>query len=200
MEKLALPTRMKEWELFSKSHPNSQNERQSILSRTWDHVFQWFGGKSIHDVAAPKEGNATTLSFKEVPVTQAVSDRIQVPQDIIESILDELKIFERDLGYLSQDIDLPSLAKTIGTNHSYLSRVVNHVKGKPFKKYLNDMRIEFAYVDLQTDPKKRRYTIEAIAFENGFRSAESFSKKFKQRYDVYPSEFLRKLNALEHAS
>jgi len=59
---------------------------------------------------------------------------------------------------------------------------------------LNDLRIEYAYVDLQTNPKKRRYTIEAIARDVGFKSAESFSKKFKQRFEMYPSVFLKKLN------
>ena len=117
-----------------------------------------------------------------------------VSEEITREILFKLKEFEMDKGYLDKDLDLSSLAKSLGTNHSYLSRVINQVKEKSFKNYLNDLRIEYAYVDLQTNPKKRRYTIEAIAREVGFKSAESFSKKFRQRFEMYPSVFLRKLN------
>ncbi len=124
----------------------------------------------------------------------SISERIMVPDEIIENLLKQLRSFEKEQGYLDKDLDLPGLAKTLGTNHCYLSRVVNHVKGKSFKQYLNDLRIEYAYIDLQTNPMKRRFTIEAIAFDNGFRSAESFSKKFKERYGLYPSVFLKKLS------
>lgn len=138
-----------------------------------------------------------TIDLESKPVETkndlSISERILVPEEIIKNLLHQLKAFEKEQGYLDKDLDLPGLAKSLGTNHSYLSRVVNHVKGKSFKQYLNDLRIEYAYIDLQTNPIKRRFTIEAIAFDNGFRSAESFSKKFKARYGLYPSVFLRKL-------
>lgn len=131
-----------------------------------------------------------TLPAANGKTTQKV---ISVSEEIINDILLKLKQFEMEKGYLDKDLDLSGLAKTLGTNHSYLSRVINQVKKKSFKNYLNDLRIEYAYVDLQTNPKKRRYTIEAIAWEVGFKSAESFSKKFKQRFKMYPSAFLKKL-------
>ncbi|MEZ4858812.1 MAG: helix-turn-helix domain-containing protein [Flavobacteriaceae bacterium] len=119
---------------------------------------------------------------------------ISVSEEITNELLLKLKEFELEKGYLDKDLDLSSLAKSLGTNHSYLSRVVNQVKEKSFKNYVNDLRIEYAYIDLQINPTKRRYTIEAIAHEVGFKSAESFSKKFKARYAMYPSVFLKKLN------
>lgn len=135
-----------------------------------------------------KIGNETLPQPKIQKKTSSVSE------EIINVILEKLQEFEMNKGYLDKDLDLSSLAKSLGTNHSYLSRVINQVKEKSFKNYLNDLRIEYAYIDLQTNPKKRKYTIEAIAKEVGFKSAESFSKKFKQRYDMYPSIFLKKLN------
>lgn len=191
MEKFVMPTVQKEWELFLKSHPNTHHEKKGFFGKTLKQIHQWFAKREV-----PIESAQEVLQ-KDIPVTQSLSETIRVPEEVIHTILESLKDFEWNKGYLDNQLDLPKLAKAIGTNHSYLSRVVNHVKGKPFKQYLNDMRIEHAFVDLQTNPKKRLFTVEAIAFDNGFRSAESFSKKFKARYQCYPSEFLKRLNAFE---
>ena len=99
-----------------------------------------------------------------------------------------LKRFEKRKNYLDKDLDLPGLAKSFGTNHSYLSRVVNGIKGKSFKSYLNDLRIEHAFVDLQTDPKKTIY-YRGHCPREWFQKCREFSKKFKVRYGMYPSVF-----------
>ena len=120
---------------------------------------------------------------------------IAISPEILSDVIRNLNDFENQKGYLDKDISLNSLAKQLGTNHSYLSKIINQIKHKSFKHYLNDLRIAHAYEELQQDALKRRYTIEAIAFDNGFRSAESFSKKFKERYGLYPSQFLKELAA-----
>ena len=139
--------------------------------------------------------NSNNSPSKEIiekrSLTEA-SKKINIPEALIQDILEKLTQFEKDKGYLNAYIDLSTLAKSLGTNHAYLSRVVNHVKNKSFKKYLNDLRLEHAFVELQTNPLKRQYTIEAIALDNGFRSAESFSKKFRSHYGTYPSVFLKR--------
>ncbi len=192
MEKFVLPTVSKDWELFLKSHPDSKTAKKGFFVKTLEHLNQWLGKwESPIPVSEKAQSETSTL------VNESLAERINVPAEVIHTLMDALKDFESEKGYLDRELDLPKLAKTLGTNHSYLSRVVNHVKGKPFKKYLNDMRIEHAFIELQTNPKKRLFTVEAIAFENGFRSAESFSKKFKERYSYYPSEFLKRLAAFD---
>ncbi len=129
------------------------------------------------------------------PVAAPRVASISISEQIWNDILVKLELFEIEKGYLNQHVSLNSLAKNIGTNHSYLSKTINSVKGKSFKNYLNDLRIAHAYTELQKDAQLRKFTIEAIAFENGFKSAESFSKKFKEKYDIYPSKFLKTLEA-----
>lgn len=187
MEKFIAPMTKNDWEVFNQSIPSSNN--RNVLSKTFLNLTNWVAKWELK-----KKAVSTSISTFTNHDSLSISEQINVPETIIHHILEQLIEFENTKGYLDRDIDLPGLARNIGTNHSYLSRVVNNIKGKPFKQYLNDMRIEYAYIDLQTDPKKRRYTVEAIAFENGFRSAESFSKKFKNKYHLYPSEFLAKLN------
>ncbi len=122
---------------------------------------------------------------------------LPISKEIIEAVLLKLNGFEQQKGFLSTTVSLSSLSKLLGTNSSYLSKIINHSKGKTFKNYLNDLRVAHAYTELQNDPQKRKYTIEAIANDFGFKSAENFSKKFKVVYGMYPSKFLREM---EHQS
>ncbi|NND63904.1 MAG: AraC family transcriptional regulator [Flavobacteriaceae bacterium] len=137
------------------------------------------------------ERNVIVNTSTRIPNAASVS----ISESIWNDIIVKLELFEIRKGYLNQEVSLNSLAKDIGTNHSYLSKTINSVKGKSFKNYLNDLRISHAYLELKRDSKMRKFTIEAIAFENGFKSAESFSKKFKEKYEIYPSQFLKTLEA-----
>jgi len=120
---------------------------------------------------------------------------IAVSKEILEVVLLKLNAFEQQKGYLSTSINLNSLSKILDTNSSYLSKIINHSKGKTFKNYLNDLRIENALEELKNNPQNKKFTIEAIAFDLGFKSAESFSKKFKSAYGMYPSKFMKNLAA-----
>jgi len=120
---------------------------------------------------------------------------IPVSKEILEVVLLKLNAFEQQKGYLSTSINLNSLSKILDTNSSYLSKIINHTKGKTFKNYLNDLRIENALEELKNNPQNKKFTIEAIAFDMGFKSAESFSKKFKSAYGMYPSKFMKNLAA-----
>ena len=120
---------------------------------------------------------------------------IPVSKEIMDAVLLKLNAFEQQKGYLSTSINLNSLSKILDTNSSYLSKIINNTKGKTFKNYLNDLRIENALQELKNNPQNKKFTIEAIAFDLGFKSAESFSKKFKSAYGMYPSKFMKNLAA-----
>ncbi|MBW2939074.1 helix-turn-helix transcriptional regulator [Aureisphaera sp. CAU 1614] len=200
MDKLMTPTADERIDLILQDQSSSfPNETISIPKKLWlqtlSEISLWL--YSFHQKQQLKYKRIVEkLTNESLPQPKIkVQNKVaSVSEEIINEILFKIKEFELNKGYLDKDLDLSSLAKTLGTNHSYLSRVINQVKEKSFKNYLNDLRIEYAYVDLQTNPKKRRYTIEAIARDVGFKSAESFSKKFKQRFEMYPSVFLKKLN------
>ncbi len=136
-----------------------------------------------------KTENSSTSIAKSPPSV------IPISKEILEVVLLKLNVFEQQKGYLSTSINLNSLSKILDTNSSYLSKIINHTKGKSFKNYLNDLRIENALEELKNDPQNRKFTIEAIAFDFGFKSAESFSKKFKSAYGMYPSKFMKNLAA-----
>ena len=112
---------------------------------------------------------------------------------IIEDILNKLNAFESSKDYLLHNLSLNDIAKRFNTNSSYLSKVINLKKDKNFSQYINDLRIDHTIQQLESDSKFRKYTIKAIAYESGFKSAESFSKCFYRKYGIYPSYYLKQL-------
>ncbi|MGV6828264.1 MAG: helix-turn-helix domain-containing protein [Flavobacteriales bacterium] len=132
---------------------------------------------------------------KQLKDKAIVNDRENstIPIETIKQIMDQLDIFEKEEQFLSSNLTMHKMAKTLQTNSSYLSKVINLKKDKNFSQYLNDLRIDYAVKEIDSNPKFRKYTIKAIANESGFKSAESFSKAFYKRFGLYPSYYLRQL-------
>lgn len=130
---------------------------------------------------------------EKVEVPEPRVQKSEISEETIAEILGYLHKFEQRKGYLSQKVSLSDTAKSFGTNSTYLSKVVNIEKQKNFSKYINDLRIIYAFEELKTNGTFRKYTIKAIAQECGFKSAESFSKAFYKKYGIYPSFYIKQL-------
>ena len=116
------------------------------------------------------------------------------PSEItIEVILMRLKKFEEDLGFLDSEVSLNSLAKDIGTNHKYLSMIVNESKGQDFRNYLKDLRITTAINTIKSNRDLTKLSIAELAEKFGFRSPDSFARAFKWKTKITPSKFIKKL-------
>lgn len=133
---------------------------------------------------------------KETQPPSASPLDIGITEEIILEILDKLKSFEEKQLFLKKNISVTSLAKDIKTNTKYLSKVINHYKQKNFANYINDLRIQYAVEKLKIDKTLKHYTIQSIAEEMGFNTAESFSSAFKKTTGIKTTYFLKKLNDL----
>ena len=138
-------------------------------------------------IDTPKEHVKPTISETSPP---------DIPKEIIDELLMKLSKFEETHSYIDSKITLTSLALKMNTNSNYLSKVINHFKQKSFATYIKELRVEYAFMKLKSEAKLRRFTIKAIAEECGFKSAESFSKTFYKVYGIYPSYFIKKMDAL----
>ncbi len=139
-----------------------------------------------------KKDNKGKLGSKQTAVTD-----IGVTEEIITEILNKLEAFEEKHLFLKKNISVTSLAKDIKTNTKYLSKVINHHKQKNFANYINDLRITYAVDQLKTNSTLKNYTIQGIAEEMGFNTAESFSSAFKKTTGIKTSYFIKKLNDLD---
>ena len=98
--------------------------------------------------------------------------------------------------FLKQECNSYNVAKKIKTNTSYLSKVINSHFQKNFNTYINDLRINYAIVRLKNDSRFRSFSIQSIAEELGYKSADSFTKYFKQDTGLNPSFYIKQLNTL----
>jgi len=110
-------------------------------------------------------------------------------------ILEGLERLREQEFFLRSGCNAVNVSKKIKTNTTYLSKVINAQFGKNFTTYINDLRINYAVRRLKDDTRFRGYTVSAIAQELGYKSADSFTKYFKQHTGLLPSFYIKKLNA-----
>lgn len=100
-------------------------------------------------------------------------------QNIIEYI---------DINY-NKEISLNKLSSKFGFSYVYLSRMFKEKTGMNITQYLNNIRINHAYVDiLNTDD-----SMLTISYRHGFRNINAFYREFKKHYNESPLK-IRKLN------
>lgn len=126
----------------------------------------------------------------EETTTSDISDEVK------QQILEGLEKLELQEYFLKQDCNAYNVAKKIKTNTSYLSKVVNSHFQKNFNTYINDLRINYAIVRLEKDIRFRSFSIQSISEELGYKSADSFTKYFKQNTGLNPSFYIKQLNQL----
>ncbi|MGS2762069.1 helix-turn-helix domain-containing protein [Sinomicrobium sp. M5D2P9] len=126
--------------------------------------------------------------------SQKDRDKIDLPEEVVKNILFDLDGFEKDKKFLNSNITIQILAKRIGTNSNYLSKVVNFYKKQSFINYINQLRITYAIEELKTNTEYRKYTIKAIAKEFGFNNSESFSSAFYKNTGIKLSYFIKELS------
>ncbi|WP_290698179.1 helix-turn-helix domain-containing protein [Lacinutrix sp.] len=135
----------------------------------------------------------TKITKTPIVTKEEVTNKLDISEENIANIIVSLGVFETELGFLDNNINLTKLSKKIGTNSSYLSKVINKIKKKSFSQYLNDLRIDYIIKELKNNSLLRKHTIYAIAQEIGFNNSESFSKAFYKKAGIYPSYFIRQL-------
>lgn len=116
-----------------------------------------------------------------------------VSEEVKTQILQGLDKLEKQEYFLKQECNSYNVAKKIGTNTTYLSKVINNHYGKNFNTYINDLRINYAIVRLKNDVFFRSYSIQSIAEEVGYKSADSFTRYFKKDTGLNPSFYIKEI-------
>jgi AraC-like DNA-binding protein/tetratricopeptide (TPR) repeat protein len=114
-------------------------------------------------------------------------------EETIQPILKKLIIFENDKGFLDPNLNQIDLAKNLGTNGNYLSKTINHYKGKNFTQYINDLRIEYTIKKIKEDKTYRKYSVKGISKDVGYNNVDVFVKAFVSRTGLKPSVYIKEL-------
>ena len=135
-----------------------------------------------------RDKTPTQLSHKNSQIPQ-----LDISKEIVEEVLQKMDQFEREHHFIEKELTLDKLSKSLETNTSYLSKIINHFRGTNFTTYINSLRIEYALDKIQNDPTFRKFSIKGIADSVGFKTAESFSKSFTKKTGIRPSFFIKEL-------
>jgi len=148
------------------------------------------------------------ISYKEIENmdmlnnAESFKDLSTLSSKIIESFTTNISsqlytgnssIISKAAKYINENymnkITLKTVAEELHTNHSYLSTLFKKEVGIGFIDYLNDIRIKRSQ-DLLVSTN---LSLVEIAMRSGFDSQSYFTKTFKKKYDITPSEY-RKIN------
>jgi AraC-like DNA-binding protein len=163
---------------------------QHILKKRYKSRFE----KIMNRENAPSNIVITPIPEAIVIATKNKEETdIGIAEELVSQILDKLNEFENENGYLESKLTIQMLSTAFDTNSKYVSKIINTFKGKTFIQYINDLRIEYAIIHLKKDTKLTNFTIQALAQEFGFNSAESFSNAFYKKTGIKPTYFIKKL-------
>jgi AraC-like DNA-binding protein len=120
---------------------------------------------------------------KSSSIIKPSNKTLKLKKELVNSIEQNLKLFEQNEGYLKNSTTLSGIARNIGTNQRYLSQYINHSKGVGFPEYINTLRIEYVLKRLSQsyvnrEDRFRIWSMSEVAKAAGFGSREYYAKAF----------------------
>jgi len=160
---------------------------EKMLRETIRDLEQRITPKPVHDILTSDNGDSTASD------TQPHSSYI--PAEKKNEIISRLDCLMLDADvYTDTDITKDKLARFIGTNRTYLSRVINDHYGMTFTQLINSLRIKEAMRRL-SDPADDT-PLKAISHQLGFNSMSTFYSQFAIETGMTPAIYREKARQL----
>lgn len=102
------------------------------------------------------------------------------------------QLMQQEKLYLNPELRLNELANILGTNRTYVSRLIHNRRNLNFCDYVNEYRIEHAKKILSASHEVTP-PIKQVALQSGFSNNSTFYRVFTSKEGITPSRF-RKLN------
>jgi signal transduction histidine kinase/DNA-binding response OmpR family regulator/streptogramin lyase len=161
-----------------------ENQVKGLQTEANDYLTKPFS----FEILSTKIHNLITLSQR---LKDTFSRQIQmiVPETEVQStdekLLNDISLFiEERLN--DSAFSIGALSKHLGMSRSSLYNKLFELTGQPPVDYVRNIKLQKAASLLE----KSDYTIREIAFMTGFATPGYFSKLFKEKYNLSPSEFL----------
>lgn len=145
--------------------------------------------KIIQDL---KESKTSEIGILQIDKTEP-QPKQTLDEELIEKIALGLKKLELKETFLDPNFKLAFVAKKLNTNTAYLSQYFNQVIQKTFSEYTQELRIHYVLQKLKDAPYFRKYTLQAIAEEVGYKDANTLVRVFKKQTGLSPNYYIEKL-------
>lgn len=120
----------------------------------------------------------------------AQSPADEMPDKDMQLFMEIRKLLQNEELLSDLALDRNTLAEKLNTNHAYISNAVQAGANMSVKKYINQVRIDYACTLLK---QKDKYIIAEIQDRCGFQSRSSFNRAFKDALQMTPSDFMKEL-------
>ena len=140
-----------------------------------------------------RESKTSANNNLQIEKTEVQPKQQTLDDELIEKITLGLKKLEQKDIFVDPNFKLAFVAKKLSTNTAYLSQYFNQVMQKTFSEYTQELRIQYVLQKLIDAPYFRKYTLQAIAEEVGYKDANTFVRVFKKQTGLSPNYYIEKL-------
>lgn len=144
-----------------------------------------------------QEADTTSQHTSEIEQQEQKTAPKAVEEELAEKIAIGLEKIEKEAMFLKPDFKATTVAQLLGTNTNYLSQYFATEKKKTFPEYTQELRINYVLKRLKDDRIFRKYTLQAIAEEIGYKNAATFVRIFKAQMGISPSFYIEEINKEE---
>lgn len=114
-----------------------------------------------------------------------------------QAIFDSMSsLMETEQIYLDKGLNRDSLAERLGTNRTYITKIVKSNTGLTLPQWINRYRIKHARLIL-SDQTKSGMSVKEIADESGFANVSTFNVVFKESVGMSPTAYRRSASELQ---
>jgi AraC-like DNA-binding protein len=131
------------------------------------------------------------LGNRQMPIKITECDELYKDEFIDDKIPAKLRdylisLFEKELLYLNKDLTIFDVTERLGTNRTYVSRIINNEFGLNFATFVNNYRVDHAKRLMQDG----KYThLEEISELSGFGSINSLYRAFLLKEKISITQF-----------
>ncbi|SEA28318.1 Helix-turn-helix domain-containing protein [Porphyromonadaceae bacterium KH3R12] len=116
----------------------------------------------------------------------SLSSKNRITKRQLTHLMEEEKLFT------NPELRITDIALMLGTNRTYISRIVNEEMKTNFCDWINSYRIDYA-VNIMNDPEQNHLSALHISEMSGFSSVSVFYRTFKEKQGISPGKY-RSLN------
>lgn len=99
-----------------------------------------------------------------------------------------IQLMEEKKLFTNPELRITDIALMLGTNRTYISRIVNEEMQTNFCDWINSYRIDYA-VDIMNDPQQNHLSALQISEISGFSSVSAFYRVFKEKQGISPGRY-----------